>query len=365
MEPISRGSIGPEVEDVQRRLTGLGRGVPDPCGDGGDPTGEFGPATERAVRAFQQARELPADGVVDDETWAAIVAASFRLGDRMLFLTRPMLRGDDVLDLQLRLNRLGFDAGFTDGVFGPVTREALRSFQSETGLEDDGILGPATVDLLARLHRDHHAAPAFVARERAELRRPVRDSVVGVRVLLDPANGPEVPGNRTADGTPEHELTWALATEVEGRLAAMGARVVMSRGPRTSPSAAERAALANEADVEAIVSIGFNGAPSPSVRGATASFFGAAGQVSERGRRLADLLLDAAVGALGVPDCRAHPSTVSILRLSRAPAALVEPGFLTNPDDAALVTDPLRRRGLATALADGVAAFLTGSAPRP
>jgi N-acetylmuramoyl-L-alanine amidase len=370
MEPISLGSIGPGVEDVQRRLTGLGPPVPAPCtagpdGPPGDPEGEFGPATERSVRAFQQDRGLPSDGVVTEETWAALVAASFRLGDRMLFLTRPMLRGDDVLDLQLRLNRLGFDAGRPDGVFGPATSDALRAFQSEVGLEDDGMLGPASADALARLHRDHHAEPAFRARERAQLRRPARDSLVGARILLDPANGPEVPGNLAADGTAEHELTWAIATGVEGRLTALGAHVLLSRGPRTSPAPEERAALANDADVELVVSIGLNGADSPVVRGATAWYFGTAGHVSERGRRLADLLLDASVAALGVPDCRAHPAAVSILRRPRAVSALVEPGFLTNAEDAALLADPARRRVLSDALADGVAAFLTGGSGRP
>jgi N-acetylmuramoyl-L-alanine amidase len=368
VEPIALGSIGPEVEDVQRRLTGLGPPVPAPCGGtgtAGDPEGEFGPATAQAVRAFQQDRGLPADGVVNDETWAALVAASFRLGDRMLFLTRPMLRGDDVLDLQLRLNRLGFDAGRPDGIFGSATRDALRAFQSEVGLEDDGLLGPASADALTRLHRDHHAEPAFLARERAQLRRPTRASLVGARILLDPANGPEVPGNRAADGTAEHELTWAIAAGVEGRLTALGAHVVLSRGPRTSPPPAERAALANDADVELVVSIGLNGAGSPADRGATAWYFGSAGHVSVRGRHLAELLLAAAVGALGVPDCRAHPATVSILRRPRAVAALVEPGFLTNADDAARLADPVRRRELAEALADGVATFLTGAPARP
>jgi N-acetylmuramoyl-L-alanine amidase len=125
---IARGSVGPEVEDVQRRLDGLGHAC------SGDERGEFGPATDRAVRTFQQQRGLPADGIVGDDTWRALVGASYRLGDRMLYVTRPMLQGDDVRDLQRRLNRLGFDAGYDDGVYGPETFEAVREFQLNVGL---------------------------------------------------------------------------------------------------------------------------------------------------------------------------------------------------------------------------------------
>jgi N-acetylmuramoyl-L-alanine amidase len=156
MDPLARGSTGPEVTDVQRLLRDLAL----LSGGGVDEVGVFGPATDRAVRALQQRAGLPSDGVVDGETWQALVAASFRLGDRMLFRTRPMLRGDDVRDLQERLSRLGFDVGIIDGVFGPETHTALVAFQSEVALEADGILGPTTLDQLRRLQRDHHRAPA-------------------------------------------------------------------------------------------------------------------------------------------------------------------------------------------------------------
>jgi N-acetylmuramoyl-L-alanine amidase len=209
MEAIAAGSLGPEVEDVQRRLVGLGL-LLEVAAEA--ERGLFGRATERGVRALQQQRGLPADGVVDSETWQVLVSASFRLGDRMLFGTRPMLRGDDVRELQLRLNRLGFDAGFDDGVFGPMTRTALADFQSEVGLDADGILGPQTLDQLQRLSRDHQAQPVFLARERSQLRRPARASLVGARLVIDPANGPDVPGWRAADGTTEHEVTWAIAS---------------------------------------------------------------------------------------------------------------------------------------------------------
>ena len=44
-----------------------------------------------------------------------------------------MLRGDDVSELQRRLNALGFDAGREDGILGPETETALRQFQRERG----------------------------------------------------------------------------------------------------------------------------------------------------------------------------------------------------------------------------------------
>ena len=73
---------------------------------------------------------------------AALVEAGYRLGDRSLYLHSPMMRGDDVADLQLRLGGLGFDAGRIDGVFGPDSARALLDFQRNTGLATDGIAGP-------------------------------------------------------------------------------------------------------------------------------------------------------------------------------------------------------------------------------
>ena len=289
-----------------------------------------------------------------------LVAASYRLGDRLLFRTRPMLRGEDVRDLQLRLSRLGFDAGLGDGVFGPDTERALLAFQTEVGLVDDGIVGAETLEQLTRLHRAHHAAPASMARERSQLRRRTRTDLRGARILLDPANGPDVPGVTAPDGTPEHVITWRVASLAEGRLSALGAAALLSRGPQTSPDAQERATVANEADVDVIVTIGLGRATSPRARGATASYFGTGQFVSELGRALADHLLARTVAALGTPDCRSHPAAVSILRLSRAPAVVLEPGFLTSPEDAALLTDPEGQRRVAEAVVEGLVDFLTG-----
>ena len=58
--------------------------------------------------------------------------------------------GDDVIELQARLQYLGFYNGNIDGVFGWGTYWALRNFQYEFGLDVDGLAGGQTKDMLVR-----------------------------------------------------------------------------------------------------------------------------------------------------------------------------------------------------------------------
>ncbi|MEX2550539.1 MAG: N-acetylmuramoyl-L-alanine amidase [Nitriliruptoraceae bacterium] len=353
MDLIRFGSVGPEVEDVQRRLGALGLA----CSE--DP-GVFDRTTEAAVRTFQQRRGLIADGIVGRETWQALVGASFQLGDRMLYVTQPMMHGDDIRDLQRRLNRLGFDCGYDDGLYGPQTVAAVREFQLNTGLLVDGIVGHETIDHLLRLHRSHQEAPAAAVRERESLRRPVRHAIASSRLMIDPGHSVEDPGRVGPDGVLEHEVTWRIATAIEGRLAALGAHVVLSRGPTTSPTPSERAHQANADAVELILSIHLNGMDSPYARGAAAYHFGTDVQISDRGRHLAQLVLDEVLAATGTADCRVHPATLSILRESRAPAVVIEPGFLTHPEEGRLLSTPEYQQVIAAATTDAIARYLLG-----
>lgn len=60
--------------------------------------------------------------------------ASFRRGDD----------GQEVLSIQKRLVELNYSIKSIDGDFGPETENAVRSFQTDRGLEVDGIVGSAT-----------------------------------------------------------------------------------------------------------------------------------------------------------------------------------------------------------------------------
>ena len=113
--------------------------------------GYFGQRTVQAIRKFREAEGLPAGDCVDDCTWAALVDASFSLGDRLLYLRMPHFHGADVRSLQEILEVLGFAVGKSDGIFGAHTERALRDFQLSMGIMDDGIAGNTTFDAIERL----------------------------------------------------------------------------------------------------------------------------------------------------------------------------------------------------------------------
>ena len=141
---LKKGDNGPRVRELHERLRTLGFGG---LGDGE----VFDDATSSLVEAFQRSRGLALTGEVDDTTWQRLVEAGWHLGGRLLFLTRPYLRGDDVADLQVRLSQLGFDPGRIDGVFGPRVHEALADFQSNCGIDVNGTLTRQSLSELLRV----------------------------------------------------------------------------------------------------------------------------------------------------------------------------------------------------------------------
>jgi peptidoglycan hydrolase-like protein with peptidoglycan-binding domain len=132
---LRRSDKAHPVPALQYLLRELGEDVPV--------DGQFGPRTEAAVRAVQRRSELTADGVAGPRTWAAVTPTR-RRGDR----------GEAVRAVQeeFQFRNLSGDparAPRLDGIFGPITDGAVRSFQNGLRADDpavvvDGIVGPAT-----------------------------------------------------------------------------------------------------------------------------------------------------------------------------------------------------------------------------
>jgi peptidoglycan hydrolase-like protein with peptidoglycan-binding domain len=191
MRPVRLGTRGPAVEDIQRRLLTLGYDL-GPTGV----DGVFLGLTAEAVRTFQQRHSLSEDGVVGEETWSALVDASFTFGDRTLYLRLPHFHGRDVRVLQEALNVLGFACGATDGIFGAYTERAVREFQRNAGLPHDGIAGPDTERTIINLR---HVWEGKDSRPHSAARiAPARAAEVLARVPLVVA-GDDEPGRRIAD----------------------------------------------------------------------------------------------------------------------------------------------------------------------
>lgn len=161
MDPIVKGMQGPAVEDVQSRLSRLDFAI-DPAEVDSK---TFGDSTAQAVRTFRADNDLMPGDEVDTACWSTLVDASYRLGDRTLYLRLPNFHGADVRALQQALNVLGFACGADDGYFGPHTEAALQQFQENVGLFADGMAFQDTFAYIARLRHVWEGKPSIVEAE--------------------------------------------------------------------------------------------------------------------------------------------------------------------------------------------------------
>ncbi len=140
------GSSGSNVRDLQTDLTTLGYYW-------ADITGNYGEKTEAAVKSFQKAKGLTADGIAGSKTVSAIEAAVAKKGSSsssssVVSGTALKLnsKGDKVAKLQQDLETLGYYYADITGNFGSKTEAAVKAFQKAKGLTDDGIAGTKTLN---------------------------------------------------------------------------------------------------------------------------------------------------------------------------------------------------------------------------
>jgi N-acetylmuramoyl-L-alanine amidase len=174
-------------------------------------------------------------------------------------------------------------------------------------------------------------------------------------------------GTSTDAGYPEHAFAFDVAMRVETKLEAAGIRVVMTRpdDDGVGPCVDERGHAGEAAGAAAAVSIHADGA-APTSSGFHVAYSDPPLNPVQAGpaRELATALRDA-LRSGGFPDSdyigRAGLSPradLAGLNHATRPTALVECANMRNPDEAAVVSSPEGRERYATAIADGVLAFL-------
>lgn len=184
------GDRGQEVKQLQNALKLLGY---DPSGT----DGKFGRGTENAVKLYQQANKLEADGKAGHQTLSKLYEGESIAADGTVMTGQAILAGigdstgsasgsasgsgsatapstgPDLMDLvqnattstnpntikygdsgyrvtelQTMLTKLGYSVGGIDGRFGNGTLKALVQFQKDNGLTPDGLCGSRTLSLI-------------------------------------------------------------------------------------------------------------------------------------------------------------------------------------------------------------------------
>ena len=294
--PLSVGTSGEEVRDLHRRLAAVGLRLTTDLA-------RYTTATATAVAQFQSAHGLDATGICDQGTWNTLVEASYKLGDRAIYRTQPMLRGDDIADLQLRLGSLGFDAGRADGIFGPETELAVADFQRNAGLTSDGVAGPQTIAEVVRLSaRADTSHPVEQVREHEELRRRPRQ-LAGLRVGV-------------GENGPFHALVHLVGRQMREH----GAVVLEEHHPDWSTQARN----ANEFAAQVFVAITPGDDDSCDI-----AYFETATYTSAGGQHLAEICAQVLPPALGLEGGTSNGMRLAILRETRMTAVLCRLGSPT------------------------------------
>jgi N-acetylmuramoyl-L-alanine amidase len=214
-------------------------------------------------------------------------------------------------------------------------------------------------------------------------------SRTGPLVVVDPGHGGEDQGARGPGGEQEKDITLAVSRLIVQRLQVAGITARLTREGDDTLALVDRTALANRLKADVFVSVHLNASPAKGARGAETYFMNAdatdsqAAQAAARenasasGDGLQLILWDLAhvanldassrlAGAIqsqlnalhGITDRGIKQAPFVVLTGATMPAALVEVGFLSNPDEAQRLLTPEFQDEIATAVAQAIVSFI-------
>lgn len=181
-------------------------------------------------------------------------------------------------------------------------------------------------------------------------------------VVIDAGHGGKDSGAVGVDGTREKELALDTAKRVESLLTQQGYQVIMTRSRDEYIQLAERAKVANNAKADIFLSIHFNSAGSDKAKGIEV-LYASENNVSRKKeagdqRRLANEVLKCILKETGLNNrgIKNRPE-LAVLRLTDMNAALVEGGFMSNPDEMDTIKTDAYLDKLARGIVNGIVNF--------
>ena len=185
-------------------------------------------------------------------------------------------------------------------------------------------------------------------------------------VVLDPGHGGRDPGKVGAQGEQEKDINLAISLKVKERLEKDGVEVVMTRekdvmladedaSNKKLEDLNNRIRIINERQPAVAVSIHQNSYSDASVKGAQVFYF----THSDKGKQAAEAMQKELLefDQENTRKIKAN-DTYYLLKKTEVPTVIVECGFLSCPEEAALLTDEAYQKKLAEAIAKGIESWV-------
>ncbi len=180
---------------------------------------------------------------------------------------------------------------------------------------------------------------------------PLKDLLL----CVDPGHGPDL-GAIGPTGLSENVATPILAQEVQAKLEARGARVILTRSGAEGITLAARPKLADVVNADLFISLHFNALPdgvNPFLNhGASAYYF------HPQSYGLANAILKKLLKSTKLPNFGLYYDNLAVCRVTSMPAVLIEPAFIAHPEEEALILDPSFRNKVAAAIVQGLEEFV-------
>ena len=132
---------------------------------------------------------------------------------------------------------------------------------------------------------------------------------------------------------------------------AAGMETIMSRPRGDNPSAKARADLANSFEADLMVSLLLDRYQNEKANGVATFYFGSEqGASSMTGEMLSGFIQREIVARTQLGNCYNHGRTWELLRMTQMPSVEIVLGYVTNPHDMSIITDPTQRDAIAEAI---------------
>ena len=189
----------------------------------------------------------------------------------------------------------------------------------------------------------------------------------GKLVVIDPGHGGTDPGALGIRGSYEKKLNFDLSLLTKAKLEKAGAKVLMTRTSDIDVAGAKatdreelsaRTQVGNRNNADVFISIHHNSSVNPDANGTTTYFYAKTIFDGE----LARSLQDAMVSAGGLTDKGARTANFFVVKNTTMPAALLEVGFMSNPQEEIILNDPVFQDKIAQSIVAGLDQFFLRAA---